>query len=119
MAAPLKTTLDTKIETLPVTEVTNGDEAVKKFEETAPGTFDLVLMDIMMPLVDGLEATRRIRALPRSDAAAIPIVAITANVFDDDIEECIRAGMNKHLSKPLDCEKLLRVLSVYRAEKQD
>lgn len=102
-----------------VTEVTNGDEAVKKFEETAPGTFDLVLMDIMMPLVDGLEATRRIRALPRSDAAAIPIVAMTANVFDDDIEECIRAGMNKHLSKPLDCEKLLRVLSVYRAEKQD
>ena len=96
-----------------VTEVTNGDEAVKKFEETAPGTFDLILMDIMMPLVDGLEATRRIRALPRSDAAAIPIVAMTANVFDDDIEECIRAGMNKHLSKPLDCEKL------FRAEKQD
>ena len=102
-----------------VTEVTNGEEAVKKFEETAPGTFDLILMDIMMPLVDGLEATRRIRALPRSDAAAIPIVAMTANVFDDDIEECIRAGMNKHLSKPLDCEKLFRVLSVYRAEKQD
>lgn len=102
-----------------VTEVTNGDEAVKKFEETAPGTFDLILMDIMMPLVDGLEATRRIRALPRSDAAAIPIVAMTANVFDDDIEECIRAGMNKHLSKPLDCEKLFRVLSVYRAEKQN
>ena len=102
-----------------VTEVTNGEEAVKKFEETAPGTFDLVLMDIMMPLVDGLEATRRIRALPRSDAAAIPIVAMTANVFDDDIEECIRAGMNEHLSKPLDCEKLLRVLSVYRVEKHD
>ncbi len=102
-----------------VTEVTNGEEAVKKFEETAPGTFDLVLMDIMMPLVDGLEATRRIRALPRSDAAAIPIVAMTANVFDDDIEECIRAGMNEHLSKPLECEKLLRVLSVYRVEKHD
>ena len=102
-----------------VTEVTNGEEAVKKFEETAPGTFDLVLMDIMMPLVDGLEATRRIRALPRSDAAAIPIVAMTANVFDDAFEECIRAGMNEHLSKPLDCEKLLRVLSVYRAEKHD
>ena len=102
-----------------VTEVTNGEEAVKKFEETAPGTFDLVLMDIMMPLVDGLEATRRIRALPRSDAAAIPIVAMTANVFDDAFEECIQAGMNEHLSKPLDCEKLLRVLSVYRAEKHD
>lgn len=102
-----------------VTEVTNGEEAVKKFEDAAPGTFDLILMDIMMPLVDGLEATRRIRALPRSDAAAIPIVAMTANVFDDDIEECIRAGMNKHLSKPLDCEKLLRVLSVYRAQKHD
>ena len=102
-----------------VTEVTNGEEAVKKFEDAAPGTFDLILMDIMMPLVDGLEATRRIRALPRSDAAAIPIVAMTANVFDDDIEECIRAGMNKHLSKPLDCEKLLRVLSLYRAQKHD
>ena len=102
-----------------VTEVTNGEEAVKKFEDAAPGMFDLILMDIMMPLVDGLEATRRIRALPRSDAAAIPIVAMTANVFDDDIEECIRAGMNKHLSKPLDCEKLLRVLSVYRAQKHD
>ena len=92
---------------------------MKKFEDAAPGTFDLILMDIMMPLVDGLEATRRIRALPRSDAAAIPIVAMTANVFDDDIEQCIRAGMNKHLSKPLDCEKLLRVLSVYRAQKHD
>ena len=102
-----------------VTEVTNGEEAVKKFEDAAPGRFDLILMDIMMPLVDGLEATRRIRALPRSDAAAIPIVAMTANVFDDDIEECFRAGMNKHLSKPLDCEKLLRVLSLYRAEKHD
>ena len=102
-----------------VTEATNGAEAVKKFEEAAPGTFDLVLMDIMMPSVDGLEATRRIRALPRSDAAAIPIIAMTANVFDDDIEECFQAGMNQHLSKPLDYEKLFRVLSVYRAEKHD
>lgn len=100
-----------------VTEAQNGDEAVAAFEASPVGHFDLILMDIMMPVTDGLAATRRIRALPRPDAETVPIVAMTANVFDDDIAECFRAGMNEHLTKPLDSEKLLRVLSVYRAKK--
>ena len=101
-----------------VEEAVNGEEAVKRFEDAPPGRWDLILMDIMMPVTDGLTATRRIRALPRSDAATIPIIAMTANVFDDDVAACFRAGMNEHITKPLDSGKLLRVLSVFRAKAQ-
>lgn len=98
------------------TEARNGKEAVSLFEASPEGTFDLILMDIMMPETDGLAATRLIRALPRKDARTVPIIAMTANVFDDDVEESFRAGMNEHIAKPLDREKLLRVLSVFRAK---
>ena len=86
----------------------NGLEAVQHFEASAPGTYDVILMDVMMPVMDGLTATRTIRALERQDAKTIPIIAMTANAFREDAEKCMEAGMNAHLAKPLDDEKLSR-----------
>ncbi len=71
------------------------------------------MMDIMMPVMGGLEATRKIRALDRPDAATIPIVAMTANAFSDDIRRSREAGMNEHLSKPLEMEKIIRTAARY------
>ena len=79
----------------------NGLEAVQHFEASEPGTYDVILMDVMMPVMDGLTATRTIRALDRQDAKTIPIIAMTANAFRED-EKCMEAGMNAHLEKPLD-----------------
>jgi PAS domain S-box-containing protein len=90
----------------------NGTEAVEKIS-AAPGLYDAVLMDVQMPVMDGLEATRRIRALPGDYFADLPIIAMTANVFKDDIEACMEAGMNCHLGKPLDIEKVLEALRKY------
>ena len=72
---------------------------------------DLILMDIMMPVMDGLTATRTIRALDRQDAKTIPIIAMTANAFREDAERCMEAGMNAHLAKPLDDEKIKQTIS--------
>ena len=85
-----------------VTIVRDGQQAVNTFAEHPAGTYDAILMDIMMPNMDGITATRAIRALDRPDAAGIPIIAMTANAFDDDAKECFEAGMNEHLAKPLD-----------------
>lgn len=85
-----------------ITAVQNGKQALERFADSAPGTFDAILMDVMMPVMDGLAATKAIRALDRPDAAAIPIIAMTANVFAEDAEKCFAAGMNAHLIKPLD-----------------
>ncbi len=101
---------DEGIETTPVTD---GQAAVDAFAAAPPGTFDGVLMDVMMPVLDGLAATRAIRALPRADAAAIPIIAMTANAYDEDKRRCLEAGMNAHVAKPIDLEVLLQVLSHY------
>lgn len=84
------------------TAVTNGQECVDLFTQSQPGTFDLILMDIHMPLMDGYEATRQIRALDHPDAATIPIFAMTADAFTEDIELAKQAGMNGHFAKPLD-----------------
>ena len=84
-----------------VTKAWNGREAVEIFENSEPGYFDVILMDLMMPQMGGLEATRRIRKMDREDAKSIPIFAMTANAFLDDIAQGKAAGMNEHFSKPL------------------
>ena len=94
-----------------VETVNNGLEAVQHFEASAPGTYDVILMDVMMPVMDGLTATRTIRALERQDAKTIPIIAMTANAFREDAERCMEAGMNAHLAKPLDDEKIKQTIS--------
>ena len=93
-----------------VTVVTNGQQAVDLFRSNAPGSFDAILMDLMMPVMDGLTAARTIRALPRADAKTIPILAMTANAFDEDAQKCFAAGMNAHLTKPLDLAKVVAAL---------
>ena len=98
-----------------VTWVDNGQKAVNLFQEKAPGTFDMILMDVMMPVMDGLTAAKTIRALPRPDAKTVPIIAMTANAFAEDAEKCLAAGMNAHLSKPLEIGKVLETLARYRA----
>lgn len=96
-----------------VTTAENGKTAVDKFNESEPNTFDLILMDIRMPVMDGVEAAREIRNLKREDAKRIPIVALSANAFDEDIQSCLRAGMNTHLSKPIDPKVMYEVLARY------
>ena len=84
----------------------NGREAVEMFSSKPVGYYDAILMDVRMPIMDGLAATREIRALERSDAKTVPIIAMTANVFDEDVERSMQAGMNAHLSKPIEPDKL-------------
>ena len=84
----------------------NGEEAVRMFREKPAGYYDAILMDVRMPVMDGLSATQAIRALEHPDAKTIPIIAMTANVFDEDVERSLQAGMNAHLSKPIEPERL-------------
>lgn len=93
-----------------VTNAVNGKDGVDKFSESEIGFYDLILMDIRMPIMDGLEATKKIRSLNREDAALIPIIAISANAFDDDIAACKAAGMNAHLGKPIVPEKMFETI---------
>jgi PAS domain S-box-containing protein len=90
----------------------NGAEALRLFE-THPDSYDMIFMDVQMPEMDGYEATRRIRALGTSGAAQVPIIAMTANVFREDIEKCLASGMNDHVGKPLDFQNVLAKLSRY------
>lgn len=94
-----------------VTLVTDGWQALTCFRANDPGTFDAILMDIMMPVMDGLTATRTIRALDRPDAKTVPILAMTAKAFDEDAQKCIEAGMNAHTAKPLEIKKLTAVIA--------
>ena len=96
-----------------VTTAWNGKEALDTFEREKEGTFDVIIMDIMMPVMDGLEATRKIRLLGKKDAPHIPIIAMTANAFREDIQKSLDAGMNEHISKPVDIDTIIMVISKF------
>ncbi len=89
-----------------VTEAKNGKEALEIFEKSKVNSFDFIFMDVMMPIMDGLEATKKIRSFNRKDAKSIPIIAMTANAFNDDKQECLNAGMNAHIAKPINMKNL-------------
>ena len=88
----------------------NGQRAVEMFGQSEPGHFDAILMDMRMPVMDGMTATQEIRKLDHPDAASIPIIALSANAFEEDVRKCIQAGMDVHLSKPVDMERLKETL---------
>ena len=97
-----------------VTRTVDGKSALTQFCNTAPGTFDLILMDIMMPEMNGYESTKAIRNLPdRPDGKKIPIIAMTANAFAEDVQAALNAGMNDHVAKPVDMEILISVITKY------
>ena len=93
-----------------VTVAKNGRQAVECFENNPPGTFDAILMDVMMPVMDGIAATKAIRAMDRPDAKTIPIIAMTANAFTEDRIRAKEAGMDEHVAKPVDVELLIKVI---------
>ena len=93
-----------------VTKAWNGQEAVEIFRKSGSGEFDVILMDIMMPVLNGYEATKRIRAMEREDATVVPIIAMTANAFTEDRLRAKEAGMNEHIAKPVDAELLVKVI---------
>ena len=97
-----------------ITKAYNGKEEVERYLEQPAGTFDAILTDLMMPVMDGYEAVREIRGSGRADAQSIPIIALTANAFLEDAERVKKEGMNEHLPKPLDVGKMLSVLAKYR-----
>lgn len=94
-----------------VTPVYDGQEAAEDFERSSPGQYDAILMDIMMPKLNGYEATKRIRTGSHPNAKTVPIVAMTANAFESDVKLAIESGMNAHIAKPIDVPKMLRTLS--------
>jgi CheY-like chemotaxis protein len=93
-----------------VNRAPDGRAAASMFENSAIGDYDAILMDLRMPNMDGIEATRAIRAMDRSDASSIPIIAMTADAFAEDARKCMEAGMNAHLAKPIDVDQLTRTL---------
>ena len=95
---------------LVVDVVEDGRRAVELFQGRPAGTYDAILMDIQMPVMDGYEATGRIRRSGRDDAASVPIIAMSANAFSEDVAKSLEAGMNMHLSKPIDIGKVLSAL---------
>lgn len=97
-----------------ITKAYNGKEEVERYLEQPAGTFDAILTDLMMPVMDGYEAVREIRSSGRADAQSIPIIALTANAFLEDAERVKKEGMNEHLPKPLDVGKMLSILAKYR-----
>lgn len=97
----------------------NGQIAVESFEKSEKGEFDAILMDVQMPVMNGYEATRAIRAMEREDAKTIPIIAMTANAFVEDEKDALDAGMDVHLSKPIDVDRLKRVIKEYTQRKEN
>ncbi len=97
-----------------ITPATNGKLAVEEFEKSSEHYFDIILMDIMMPEMDGIEATRIIRDMKRADSPKIPILAMTAGTFADDVKKCFNAGMTEHIGKPLDMDSLIIKIAEYK-----
>lgn len=93
-----------------MTKTWDGQEAVELFRNSEPGEFDVILMDIMMPVMNGYEAAKTIRSLNREDAKTIPIIAMTANAFTEDRIKAKEAGMDEHVAKPVDMELLIKVI---------
>ena len=93
-----------------VTKAWDGQEAVELFRKSEPGEFDVILMDIMMPVMNGYEAAKMIRSMDREDAKKIPIIAMTANAFTEDRIRAKEAGMDEHVAKPVDVELLIKVI---------
>ena len=93
-----------------VTKAWNGKEAVKIFEDSPAYSFDVILMDVMMPVMDGITAAKKIRKLNREDARMVIIIAMTANAFSDDVERTLSAGMDEHLSKPVDANSISQTI---------
>ena len=93
-----------------VTKAWNGQEAVEMFRKSEPGEIDVILMDIMMPVINGYDAAKRIRSLDREDAKTVPIIAMTANAFTEDRLRAKEAGMDEHIAKPVDMELLIKVI---------
>ena len=89
----------------------NGKEALEIFRNSKMGEYDFIIMDVMMPVMDGLEATKAIRGLEREDAKKIPIIAMTANAFKEDRKACLDAGMDEHIGKPIDIPLLKRTIT--------
>lgn len=100
-----------------IVTVSDGQQAVDIFRDNEPGTFDAILMDIMMPVMNGLTATKTIRAMDREDAKTIPIIAMTANAFKEDEQKCLEAGMNAHLAKPLNIEVVISTIARFCCKK--
>ncbi len=96
-----------------VEEAENGLVAVNMVKNSSPGYYDLVFMDIQMPVMNGYDSTRHIRALERPDIKSMPIIAMSANAFAEDIKLCKESGMNEHIAKPIDFGKVLEILEKY------
>ena len=95
-----------------LTRAVNGEECLALFDNSAPGYYDAILMDIRMPIMDGYDATRAIRALERPDSG-LPIIAMTADAFSDDAQRCLACGMVAHIAKPIDVKECMRVLQQF------
>ena len=109
-----------EMENIKVDHAENGKLAVELFEKSTSGIYSAILMDVRMPQMDGLEAAKTIRAMDREDAKRIPIIALTANAFDEDVQLSLQAGMNAHLNKPVEADHLIRILGelIYEAEQK-
>ena len=108
IAAAILSEMDVQVE-----EAENGKVAVEMVRSSAPGYYGMVLMDIQMPVMEGYEATRLIRSLDRPDADTLPIIAVSANAFEEDIKKSKDAGMNEHIAKPLNLEELEEIVGKY------
>ena len=100
------------------TRAENGQIAVDLLASSQPGDYDLVFMDVQMPVMNGIEATKAVRALPNDRISAIPIIATTADAFSEDVAVCLEAGMNGHLAKPLDIKLVLKEIRKVKEDKQ-